>query len=104
MEIISGFVDFVGNNFKEIGAGVAIIVAIAGALVWLFKWFQDKRDSDKIYKFLRRSAKERGWAFRTTHAISSATKIPKNRVSELCSRDKRIKRNDKEKESWRLIP
>ena len=36
MEIISGFVDFVGNNFKEIAAGVAIILAIAGALVWLF--------------------------------------------------------------------
>ncbi len=99
MEIISG----VGNNIKEIASAVAIIVAIAGALVWLFKWYRDKRDSDKVYKFLRRSEKERGWAFRTTHAISSATKIPKNRVSELCSRDKRIKRNEKEKESWRII-
>lgn len=103
MEIISGFVDFVGANSKEIAAGVAIVVAIAGALAWLFKWSQDKRDRDKIYKFLRRSAKERGWAFRTTHAISSATKIQENRVSKLCNRDKRIKRNDKEKESWRLI-
>ncbi len=104
MESISGFVDFVSNNFTEIATGVVIIVAIAGALVWLFKWLRDKRDSDKICKFLRRSSKERGWAFRTTHAISSATKLPENRVSELCRRDKRIKRNDKEKESWRLIP
>ncbi len=103
MEIINGFVGFLGNNFKETAAGVAIIVAIAGALVWVFKWFQDKRDRDKIYKFLRRSAKERGWAFRTTQSISSATKIPGNRVSKLCNRDKRIKRNEKEKESWRLI-
>ncbi len=104
MEIISSFVDFVGNNFKETAAGAAIIVSIAGGLVGLFKWFPDKRDSDKIYKFLRRSAKERGWAYRTTHAISSATKIPGNRISVLCNRDKRIKRNDKERESWRLIP
>ena len=103
MEIISGFLGFVGTDFKEIAAAVAIIVVIAGALVWLFKWFQDKRDRDKIYKFLRRSAKERGWVFRTTHAISSGTKIPENRVSKLCNRDKRIKRNEKEKESWRLI-
>jgi hypothetical protein len=103
MEIISGFVGFLDNNFKEIAAGVAIIVAIAGTLVWLFKWFQNKRDSDKIYKFLRRSAKERGWAFRTTHAISSATQIPEDRVCKLCSRDKRIRGNEKEKESWRLI-
>ena len=100
MEIISG----VGNYIKEIAVGVAIVVAIAGALVWLFKWYQDKRDSDKIYKFLRRSEKERGWVFRTTHAISSSTKIPKDRVSGLCSRDKRIRRNEKEKESWRIIP
>ncbi len=103
MEIINDFVGFLGYNIKELAAGAAIIVAIAGALAWLFKWLQDKRDKDKIYKFLRRSAKERGWVFRTTHAISSGTKIPGNRVSKLCNRDKRIKRNEKEKESWRLI-
>jgi len=103
MEISSVFVGFLGANFRELGAGVAIVVAIAGTLVWLFKWFQNRRDRDKIYKFLRRSTKERGWAFRTTHAISSATKIPGNRISKLCNRDKRIKRNEKEKESWRLI-
>jgi hypothetical protein len=103
MEIINDFVGFLGSNIKELAAGAAIVVVIAGTLIWLFKWFQDKRDRDKIYKFLRRSAKERGWVFRTTHAISSGTKIPENRVSKLCNRDKRIKRNDKEKESWRLI-
>lgn len=103
MEIISGFVDFFGNNLKEVAAGVAIVGAIFGVVCWLLRWFQDKRDSDKICKFLRRSAKERGWAFRSTHAIASATKIPKERVSILCSRDKRIRRNEKEKESWRLI-
>jgi hypothetical protein len=103
MEIINDFVGFLGSNIKELAAGAAIIVAIAGALAWLFKWLQDRRDKDKIYKFLRRSAKERGWVFRTTHAISSITKIPEHRVSKLCNRDKRIKRNDKEKESWRLI-
>jgi hypothetical protein len=103
MEIINDFVGFLGNNTTEIAAGVAIMVVIAAALAWLFKWFQDKRDREKIYKFLRRSVKEKGWAFRTMHAISSGTKIPEHRVSKLCRRDKRIKRNEKEKESWRLI-
>jgi hypothetical protein len=103
MEIINDFVGFLGSNIKELAAGVAIVVFVAGTVAWLFKWFQDKRDREKIYKFLRRSVKEKGWAFRTTHAISSSTKIPEHRVSKLCRRDKRIKRNEKEKESWRLI-
>ena len=33
----------------------------------------------------------------------AATHMSKTRVEELCSRDKRIKRNEKEKESWRLV-
>jgi hypothetical protein len=103
MEIINDFVGFLVGNIKELAAGVAIVVVIAGTLVWLFKWFQNKSDREKIRKFLRRSVKEKGWAFRTTHAISSGTKIPEPRVSKLCRRDKRIKRNEKEKESWRLI-
>ncbi len=103
MEIISGIIDLLRDNVKEAAAGVAIIVAIAGALIWIFKWFRDKRDRDMIHKFLRRSTKERGWVFRSTHAIASATRMPKNRVSKLCRQDKRIKRNDKEKESWRLV-
>ncbi len=99
--VISSF-DSLGANAKEIAAGVAIAVAIAGLFLWLIQWVKDRRDTDKIYKFLLRSSKERGWAFRTTRAISSATNIPTERVSGLCGRDKRIRRNEKEKESWRI--
>ena len=101
--VINGFVDFFGNNLQEIAAGVAITVVSAGIVLWLIQWFKDRRDTDKIARFLLRSSKERGWAFRTTRAISAATKIPAERVSKLCGRDKRIRRNEKEKESWRLV-
>lgn len=103
MTVISGFLDFLAQNTKEIAAGVAIALASAGIVLWFIRWLKDRRDTDKVYKFLVRSSKERGWSFRTTHAISVGTKLPESRVSELCRRDKRIRRNDKQKESWRLV-
>ena len=64
--------------------------------------FRDSRDSKKIYDFLRNSTAEGKWEFRTTQAICAATKISENRIAELCARHPKIKRNEKERESWRL--
>jgi len=99
MPIIACFFDFIGNN-KIVS--IVVGAAIVGAGGWFVKWIQNKRDSNRIYRHLSKSAANTGWDFRSTEAISSTTQIPTNRVAELCSRDKRIKRNEKEKESWRF--
>ena len=63
----------------------------------------DFRDKRKIYKYLLNSKKETEYQFRTTEAISSGTNISKYRVESLCSGHPKIKRNEKDKESWQLI-
>jgi hypothetical protein len=85
----------------------ALVSTIAGAAVlgivgWLWKIYRDRRDSRTIYDFLLMSASKTDWGFRTTHAISSATKISEERVAELCSKHSRIRRNEQELQSWRL--
>jgi hypothetical protein len=99
MNTIDGLVDFISNNKI---ASTLIGAAIVAAATWLVKWLRDRRDSNRIYRHLLKSAAKTEWTFRSTEAISSATHIPTSRVSELCGSDKRFKRNEKEKESWRL--
>lgn len=59
-------------------------------------------DSEEIYQFLLQSQKEGKFGFRSTEAISSHTKLPRERVEELCSKHAKIRRNEKERETWRL--
>jgi len=81
---------------------VSAIVAglILAALAWIVKKLKDRSDSQRIYRFISDSEQ----TFRTTAAISSATHIPESRVAELAPEDKRIKRNELEKQSWRIVP
>jgi hypothetical protein len=97
-ETIRSIVDWISNN--RLASVLPPILAVAG---WVLKWLRDKRDGNRIYDFLLKSAATTPWRFRSTEAISSATHLPRRRVEKLCIRDKRIKRNEKEKESWQLI-
>lgn len=92
-------VDFISNN-KLVSALVA--ATLIGIFSWFVKFTRDSRDKEKIYKYLQQSRLNTDYTFRSTEAISSDTKIPENRVAELCSRHPSIKRNEKEKQSWRL--
>jgi hypothetical protein len=78
------------------------VAAILGFLAWLNSWRKDRRDSNKIYQFLIMSAHQTSFQFRSTEAISSRTGISEDQVANLCSRHKKIKRNEKEKQSWEL--
>ena len=85
----------------------ALLSAIVAGFVvvfflWLLKVLRDKRESEIIYAFLQESSRESGYRFRSTHVISAATKIPESRVAELCSRHPKIKRNEQERQTWRL--
>lgn len=102
-KVTDQIIDFAFTN----NIAIAIIAAVvSAAILWaigrFFIWLRDEHDSKKIYEFLRRSAIDTRYQFRSTHAISSGTKIPEIRVSGLCSKHKKICRNGKEKQSWRL--
>jgi len=92
--------DFVMNN--SLGSALAA-AAVIPVLAWLWGCFKDWNDGKKIYNFLLTSKTETDFSFRSTEAISSHTKITESRVTELCNKHKKIKRNEKVKQSWQVI-
>lgn len=97
---MSKFLDFVMNNSLGSALAASLIFAV---IVWFWKCYKDSKDSKKIYYFLLSSKTETDFTFRSTEAISSYTKITESRVSELCTKHAKIKRNGKTKQSWQLI-
>ena len=91
---------FVSQNALVSAVVAGLIVAL---VTWLFVYFRARRDRNTIYAFLRQSAEGTDFTFRTTHAIAAATRIPEARVAELASRDTRLKRNEQERQSWRIV-
>ena len=92
--------DFISNNQL---LSTLVAAALLGLVAWVTKRLRDRRDSRKIYEFLRQSKLKTDFRFRSTEAISSAIKIPEERIERLCSRHNKIRRNEKEKQSWQLI-
>ncbi|MDD2658681.1 MAG: hypothetical protein PHY54_03240 [Methylococcales bacterium] len=91
---------FISNNSLASTLVAAAILAIVGG-VW--KWNRDRQDSKKIFDFMLKSKTETNFTFRSTEAISSHTKISEARVADLCSKHSKIKRNEKEKQSWQIV-
>lgn len=97
---MNAIVSFISNNPLISG----LLVLLVGAVfTWAAKFWRDRQDTKSIYEFLVSSAESTGFTFRSTEAISSHTKVPAERVEELCLRHPRIRRNEKEKESWTLL-
>ena len=91
------------NNFlnNNIAQGV-IITLVAAFVLWVIGRVRFKFDENKILKFLRNSKNETEFTFRGEPAISSETNLSEDRVHKVCSKSNNIKRNQKEKKSWRL--
>ena len=90
--------DFIHNGIVQ-GALAALVAAF---VIWMIRAVCIRMDEKKIITFLQKSATETELQFRTTHAIASATHLPEERVAKICGRSKRIRRNQKGKESWVL--
>ena len=90
--------DLINNGIVQ-GALAALVAAF---VIWMIRAICIRMDEKKIITFLQKSAAETELHFRTTHAIASATSLPEERVSKICGRSRRIRRNQKEKESWIL--
>ncbi len=99
-EPVSAIIDIISNHQLVSAIVAAVVLALLGRA---FTLYCDRGDSAKIYDFLLKSKQEMDFTFRSTEAISSATKISEKRVAELCSKHPKIKRNEREKQSWRLI-
>lgn len=89
--------DFFKNGIVQVVLATLIAVLILG----IFGWLKFKRDEKVVAKFLKNSGVETSRTFRTTHAISSATNLSQERIRKVCSKSSNIKRNQKEKESWK---
>jgi len=81
----------------SIVSGIAIVIILG-----IIKIIKDKADTNKIIKYLTGSLKTTEHTFRSNHAISSGTNLSEERVRNLCSKSKTIKRNTNKKESWQL--
>ena len=97
---MKAILDFVSNNAL---VSALIAAAILAAVGGIWKWWRDRRDSNSIYRFMLDSKSRTHFDFRTTPAIASHTKLPADRVAALCARHPKIRRNEKEKESWTLV-
>jgi len=96
---MSAMIDLISNN-ALISSLVA--AAILGLIAWAWKARRDYSDKQAIYSFLLASKTEGKFTFRSTEAIASHTHLSEERVAALCAQDPRIRRNEKEKQSWTL--
>ena len=80
-----------------VSAGVAIqIINIVS------KYINFHQEEKIIVNFLKEAIKEYHKGFRSTIIICNAVNLPEERVRYICNRSKKIRRNEKEKESWTL--
>lgn len=77
--------------------------AIIGVIGWLWSSYQNRKDANSILSFLEASKENTEYTFRSTEAIASHANLTEKRVVSLCAKHPKIKRNSKEKQSWRLV-
>ena len=91
------------SDFFKNGIVQSVIAMLIGALILgIFGWLKFKRDEKVVTRFLKNSGVENSGTFRETHVISSATNLNQERIRKVCSKSCKIKRHQKEKESWKL--
>ena len=88
-------------------AGYPLVFAIVGACAVVFilqaiKTVKDRRDSNLIYEFLCRCAKDEPYTFRSSETISRVTNLPVSRISDLCSKHHHIVRKAGQLHTWRV--
>src|SRR4030095_5372751 len=85
-----------------------LVSAVVGGCAVVFilraiKSVKDRRDSNRIYEFLRRCAKDGQYMFRSSEAISTVTRLPESRIADLCSKHGHIERKEGQRHMWRVV-
>jgi hypothetical protein len=100
----SGLLVVMGHLLTE----SVLVSAIVGGCAVVFilraiKSVKDRRDSNRIYEFLRRCAKDGQYVFRSSEAISTVTQLPESRIADLCSKHGHIERKEGQRHTWRVV-
>ncbi len=88
------------SNNSFVGAlvsGLAILL-----ISWLFSLIIKKYRAEKVYNILKDGLKVKEKSFLPTAYLSSKSGYTQAQVESLCSYHKKIYRNEKQLESWRL--
>ena len=98
MEMTAIF-EWLSDNAIASGLVAASIVAAIG---WGRRAWSDGNDKARIYNFLAASNHSSEFTFRSTEAIAAHTGLSEERVANLRASHPKIRRNEKEKQSWQL--
>ena len=98
-EVMNRLIDFISNNAL---ASTLVGTAVVGTIGWAAKAHRDRRDSATVYNFLVGSKPATGYDYRSTEAIASNTNLSESRVASLCASHPKIRRNEKQLQSWTL--
>tara|TARA_Y100000815_G_scaffold271473_1_gene298117 strand:- start:892 stop:1191 length:300 start_codon:yes stop_codon:yes gene_type:complete len=69
-------------------------------LGWAFSWGVKKYRACRVYSILQAGLSEKNKKFLSTAYISSKSGYTQSQVEALCSHHRKIRRNEKELESW----
>lgn len=86
--------DIIKGFFTGIFGGIGVFIIKA-----FWDWLIICRDKKRVLNFLRANT---AFTWYTTHRIASGTDLTESRVAFICSVSKKIKRNQKQNETWAL--
>lgn len=90
--------EYLSTYFAQISFVVMGVVAIIAWALWFC--YKNYLDGERIVRFIER--RDEGYIFRSTEAISEELGLLKRRVVKLCSKHQAIRRNQLDRETWRI--
>ena len=87
-----------GNGIVQ-GLLVTLIAAFVFSVINIIRF---KVYESKIVDYLLKSRRDTPHSFRSTNAISSDINLSEDRIRKVCGKSKKVRRNQKSKESWCL--
>lgn len=97
IEDADGLWDLLSKN-SFLGALVSgLLILLVG---WLISWCVKNHRANRIYNILQIGLAEKNKSFLPTAYLSSKSGYTQAQVESLCSFHKKIRRNEKELESW----
>jgi len=86
------------NSFiGALASGILLIL-----IGWVISVVRKKIRANNLYRHFENQLLERDKKYLSTHLLSSVTGYTENEVEILCSSHKKITRNEREKQSWRI--
>ena len=85
------------NFFLNLIAGLFSVF-----ILWLIRFTKKKIDEIKTVNFLKKSSGSTSYKFRSTHFLASHLNMTENKIRQICNSSRKISRNSKKKETWKL--